>query len=539
MVVLPNKLEIRDIVIKRSLIKWNIRRIVLRLVRSQQNTIQGLVMRDVDLRIFTNLHQQRPNELRIVGSASMVIGGECYINITDLSQSNKFIISWRVERTSDIRSKSFVFIRLPVLEMDLNGSTNWTQNELKNNYKCTIMLPHPFTNHMLPIFTLSVKDNFDKHQDCLFDGSMHWDVNVWNPVYSDYHINPIFDLALRQKNQTESEMNINLVMGKYNVTSNMSFTNQMQKFIPVYKKIGVCIPQTLSGKAKMNLPCWKSKHSVDITPKTYDVITNGSLLYRLPLIEKVIFIFNITNIIKFTLTPDNKLVGISSSNGTFHMPHVVPFKADCTVLPSENSSRKFGCGYQLYDNEPVAINITAPNSQNIRQVTAKGFGKNLLSATLKVTECAMPLPVFPELLCMPSKMELNNINANIPLVRVIRQLSFVRTFFPHIKLYNIILQRSSVALYTTTNEDDWNVTCKAKLSGPVLPEALANRTSLLDLPRRLYDEQQMSTLIFNTTMSKTAAGVEFIFDNTLKTSMYVKYILKLYNNIFYNKHFDT
>ena len=520
---LRNKeLEIKNLTFKTYLSEWHFNRMIFTIAQNELNRVTGVTIHDLDLRILTNLHYSQPDEIVVSGSASAVSGGDWFVDIADVSRQ-KFVIYWRMQPHEVTEIRSFALIRLPFMNMEVDGNTTWSLDLLKNDYKCSLMLAHPLTKRMIPVFNFFVADNLEKAQDCVYHGKMYWSANIWSPFYSTYNVNPVLNVLMNPKSSTISDMRFNFTMGDYFAQYQMDFTNQMQNLIPIFRNLTLCVPRQADATAETRLPVWESNHVVTIKPRKYEQTTNAAVLLRLPSGYFVKPIVNFTNTMKFVMNSNNLLVGSSVTNGTIMTPRPKPFKSDCTIAADTSSgtpSRKFGCAYQLEDREPLMFNISALNSQNKRRVTARAFETEILTSTLELTECALPFPMLPELLCMPRELHLRDINANVPVARILRQFPIFNVMIPDTELLNFVLRDSYTSMITTTQGEDWTVICTSRYSGPNWSQQLSQQLSQWNLPQILpSDSETMSIWNLDLNITRTQSQIDYIFNNTMKTPL--------------------
>ena len=505
--------------------EWHLNRMVLTFVREESHIFGGITMHDLDMEIRTNLHYSAPDVVKVTGNASAVFGGKWFVNITDESCKN-FVISLNLIPAIVTEMRSLILIKLPFLEMDARGNTTWSYDLLENNYNCSLMVAHPLTMKLLPVFKLFIKDDLKKAQDCVYYGKMYWDANIWNPFFSAYHLNPVLNVLVNPTNNTHSDLKLNFTMGEYYyINHTMDFLNEVQLTIPVFRNVTVCVPREATGRTETRLPFLESTHHMEIEPKKYDMTSNATMLLRLPNMYVMQPIFNCTNVMKFTLTDDNRLVGVSKCNGTILRPTITPFKADMSITPvslsNGNIVRKFGFAYQLYQEEPLTLNISAPEKNNRRRIIGRAFGNEVLTSNLEISECSLSSPILPEVLCVPREMHMEDINANLAVARILREFPFLNIIIPDTQLLNVVLRDSNISLITTKqNEENWDIICKSRLSGPSWSKRISEELARLNLPYiKRSDEDAMCTWNTDINITRTPSKIDCILDTKTNTPL--------------------
>ena len=520
-----NDFEIKNLTIRTGVSEWYIRRMIFTFVRGERsNFFGGMTMHDLDMEIRTNLHYKQPDVTRVSGDASAVFGGRWYINILD-EHREKFVITWKLTPSPITKMKTLVLMKLPFIEMKMDGNATWSNKEFKHNFNSSLMLSHPLTKKLLPVFDLLVVDKLKKAQDCIYHGEMYWESNIWNPFFSDYHINPVFNALMNPRTDSTSELNIKFTMGDSSVNHTMKFSNEIQKIIPIFKNVSICVPRTVTGETTSRFRFWESSHELEITQGKYNLTSNTTMLLRLPGMYVIKPIFNCTNVMKFYLTTDNVLVGSSKYNGTMMTPTLMPFIADVTITPvsrtSGSTSRKFGMSYKLGEEHPLMFNISAPETQNRRLISARAFGSEILSSSFRKTECSLASPIMPDLLCVPREMHLENIMANLPVAHILRQFPILSMIIPNTELLNVVLRDSNMSLTTEKRNDyDWKIIYKSRMSGPSWSERIAEQMTRLNLPHfQLSRNATMNIWFVDTNITRLEEKIDFVYDSKMNSPL--------------------
>lgn len=531
-----NEVEVNDFVVKVASSEIRLNKVIFAILRDHSRyaaTIRGVEMNQLNLHIASNLHHQQPDVVRVSGQARAATGEKWFVNIFDTEHSKFVITSDITFPQSDVVSKSFVKIRLPFMTMDLDGQTTWLSTRLQNTYEGKMQWIHCTSNRLVPVFKLEIRDLLQKTRECVYHGKLAWQMNVWSPSYSSFHINPVLNVSInpmqRPVNGVENNMTLVLKSGDHKLQSEIDFSSQMQSYLTVLsmynKNLVVCIPRIATAATQVQLPLIESTHQAEIKQGKFYVRSEANV--SMPMLFNYIKTkaMNLTNVVDLKTSSHNLLVGGIYTNGSILYPVSMPYNSTLNItqvinLSNRNVARKIDFIQRIGQNQTIQFNISGPSVQGKRRLSLKSSEKEILSASVSVSECAMPLPLFPEHLCLPQLMQIKNITADIPLAFPLPQITLLEMFVPEVHPFDVSIRNSSVSVVTLKRGNHWNITSQSSLRVQLNARPLEDEVPhILSVPLRRLESREFE--IMNTTLSvaRTPRGIETKLNSAMLTSM--------------------
>ena len=523
-----DEIEFHNFSLKIAASECRLSRVVFALVRNMSSSdIQGVKMDHLNIQVLSNLHYQQPEVVQIFGNASAVAGEKWFINISD-TEGTKFVISANVTDPSaaNVSSKSFVFIRLPFMKMDLQGKSIWFTDKFENNYTSTMEWLHCTTNRLVPVLRIEINDFMEKYSECVYYGTLRWQMHLWSPSYSSFYLNPSLNVTNIPMIFDSESMVIAFRMGDKKISTKINFMKEFRSRLTIFslfdKNVTVCVPQIAMVEGRVETPFWESSHNGYIGEGQYYLRSNVNISVLLPLSVMRAKIMNVTNVINFNTSKNDLLVGGIYSNGSLYTPLTLPYNASFIVSEtyesSKNVTRKVDFIQQLGDNQPIMFNISGPLMLGDRRLVMQALGEKILTASIFNKKCAFPLPLLPDLLCVPQNLQIKNITADIPVAQILQELDVLNLTVPETRWFDIRLRNSSVSVVTQKQKNHWNVTAQIKLISPVVTKSIEDELpEVLRVPLERLESTKFDVINMTFSVAKTAQGIGTALDTVMLT----------------------
>ncbi|CAK8678783.1 unnamed protein product [Clavelina lepadiformis] len=499
-----NQVEIRDLTINAPLTTFYADRIVAELLRNDMHKCIGFNVNDLHV-TATFQTDSEPANVDIRGNARVEFAGPWNIAIND---PNNDVFDLRITVTTGTKktADSLLRVHLPFMKMDAIGKTEFSAIQRESDYNMTVAWMHSSSRKMVPVFKTNYADHV-RVVDNRYVGEANLTMDVWNPMSpsmqwkprASFSIQPTADNTARDMHLTFTPMDGSVI--KTDITA----SNDCQ-MIEILPGTDWCVSNTGTMNSTVDMPFFKMSCNASGSSDNLMVADlKMTALLANPITSSMMPVWTLSEHINLDkMSVGETYVPVGSLNTTYGMtwPVEAPVKMDVIMAPNaDRTARNFEIIFGVGSLPDIQLSIGSLTPAGKRSIAVNSLGREILSGFFKSSGSVSSIAIFPGIsLNVPSMIEFSNVNADIPLTKILRLVPVLRPLIPAIRAMDIKLADSSMTIHIKKDDMSMGFTANIHLSGPRIPEGVDIDASLM---------YTADTITARATMSKWDSHVSF------------------------------